>query len=97
MDRDILNAMPPELAAKIKRDLAGERKTSSLPNGLTLVLPYPPSVNHYWGRGRGGRMFVSKKGHDFRKEVWAVILLEEVPSISGPLALEIALHPPDAS
>lgn len=36
---------------------------------MTLELPWPPSVNHYWHR-RGTRTFVSKRGIQFRDEVY---------------------------
>jgi crossover junction endodeoxyribonuclease RusA len=35
---------------------------------MVIVLPWPPTVNHYWQR-HGKRLFVSKRGMDFRKEV----------------------------
>ncbi len=34
--------------------------------GLSLKVPYPPSVNHYWKRGRNSRLFVSPEGVAFR-------------------------------
>lgn len=39
---------------------------------LKIDLPWPPTVNHYWGhRAAGGRVykFVGQKGKDFRAEV----------------------------
>ena len=36
---------------------------------LNLVLPFPPSVNHYWCSA-GRRRYISLKGRIFRKEVF---------------------------
>jgi len=33
-----------------------------------IVLPWPPSVNHYW-RFHAGRMLISAKGRAYRKDV----------------------------
>jgi crossover junction endodeoxyribonuclease RusA len=35
---------------------------------LSLVLPFPPSVNHYWCSA-GRRRYISLKGRNFKKEV----------------------------
>ena len=34
-----------------------------------LKLPWPPSINHYYGRTRTGQQFIGNKGKQFRKEV----------------------------
>lgn len=38
---------------------------------LILVLPYPPSTNHYWARNRNGSMRVSDAGMNYRAAVGA--------------------------
>jgi crossover junction endodeoxyribonuclease RusA len=35
---------------------------------INLILPYPPSVNHYWGVS-GKQRFIGKKGKEFRQAV----------------------------
>jgi crossover junction endodeoxyribonuclease RusA len=35
---------------------------------MLLTLPFPPSVNTYW-RSVGGRVLLSKKGREFKKQV----------------------------
>jgi crossover junction endodeoxyribonuclease RusA len=37
---------------------------------LRLTLPFPLSVNHYWG-AVGNRRFITLKGREFRNEVFA--------------------------
>lgn len=61
---------------------------------VTLLLPFPPSVNHYWRTFRG-RMLISAKGRAYRDEVAAVLLEHGKPSFAGRLHVEINAHPPD--
>lgn len=59
------------------------------------VLPYPPSVNHYWHRS-GNRTYISEAGQRFLEQVRLVALERKVQPISDPVTLEAVLHPPDA-
>jgi len=59
---------------------------------LEVELPYPPSVNHYWRYARG-RFYISPAGHSYRKAVAAALFGCE--KLSGPVALEIEVYPPD--
>lgn len=64
---------------------------------LVLDLPYPPSVNHYW-RSVGKRVLISKEGRQYRENVGFSLLnagYRRGLSMSGRLAVNIALHPPD--
>lgn len=38
---------------------------------LELKLPWPPSVNKYWGHGRG-RAWVKPEGERYRTKVWFI-------------------------
>jgi crossover junction endodeoxyribonuclease RusA len=58
----------------------------------SLVLPYPPSVNHYW-RHVGGRILVSREGRRYRDAVRT--LLAGTGPLAGRLAVEVTLFPPD--
>ena len=60
---------------------------------IILELPYPPSVNHYWGQC-GNRRFVGKKGMEFRKAV-ADVVADVGKKAEGRLQVAIALFPPD--
>lgn len=60
-----------------------------------IELPYPPSVNHYWGQ-KGKIRFLTAKAKQFRQEV-VQIILDEAKDIDydGPVKLDITLYPPD--
>lgn len=65
---------------------------------LTVELPYPPSVNHYWRRV-GPRTLISRQGRAYRREVAAAVeridrVAEQIP-LTGPLSVEVLLYPPD--
>lgn len=65
---------------------------------LTVELPYPPSVNHYWRRV-GSRTLISRQGRAYRREVAAAVeridhVAEQIP-LTGPLSVEVLLYPPD--
>jgi Holliday junction resolvase RusA-like endonuclease len=61
---------------------------------LELVLPYPPSINHYWRR-MGPRTLISREGRRFRERVLAILATQSLQPISGPLAVEVDAYPPD--
>ena len=61
---------------------------------MHLELPYPPSVNHYWGQS-GNRRFIGKKGVAFRAAVVAAFENSKGNMIEGRLAVHIELYPPD--
>lgn len=61
---------------------------------IQLSLPYPPSINHYWG-SRGNHRFIGKKGKEFRQAVAEACLDANVQEMSGKLAMHVALFPPD--
>ena len=62
---------------------------------ITITLPFPPTVNHYWGR-RGNRSFILPRGLMFRK----IVALECIPYAKSELfdkklSLFICAFPPD--
>ena len=61
-------------------------------NPLTLILPWPPSVNSYWRR-KGNLYFIGPAGKDFRRNV-GVICSGSTPLL-GRLAVELLLTMPD--
>lgn len=61
---------------------------------MTLTLPWPPSVNHYWRTWRG-RMLISRKGRAYREQVGAILQAAGVRTQSGSLAVHVELYPPD--
>ena len=62
--------------------------------GLSLHLPYPPSVNHYWRRV-GAKTLISREGRRFREEVVAKVRELKVQAISGPIRVNILACRPD--
>jgi crossover junction endodeoxyribonuclease RusA len=64
---------------------------------IILVLPYPPSINTYWGFS-GHRRFLTKKALEFKHIVQSNILLIPRNDWLGDaeIRMKIILHPPDA-
>jgi len=61
---------------------------------IQLILPWPPSVNHYWGQF-GKRRFIGKRGLAFREAVVQACHEGSVQPLEGRLAVHVALFPPD--
>jgi crossover junction endodeoxyribonuclease RusA len=61
---------------------------------IDVVLPYPPSVNHYY-RHVGPRVLISREGRCYREQVGSVLRALGIEPLAGPLALRLRLHPPD--
>lgn len=62
-----------------------------------FVLPFPPTVNHYWSR-RGKQHFIAERGRAYCSDVLASVVskLGRFPEATRSLlAMEIDLHPPD--
>ncbi len=62
---------------------------------IEFVLPYPPSINHYWRRV-GPRTHISREGRRFRIEVMAILAARGVRPVAGQLAVNVVVHPPDS-
>lgn len=61
---------------------------------LTIELPYPPSVNHYWRRV-GARTLISREGRRFRRSVCARLAVRTAQPLRGRVAVHVTAHPPD--
>jgi crossover junction endodeoxyribonuclease RusA len=60
---------------------------------LDVLLPWPPSINHYWGaRGRG--RYLSPQARRWHKEAWAILKAQGV-RCSGEVTVYVFAHPPD--
>jgi crossover junction endodeoxyribonuclease RusA len=59
---------------------------------IELILPYPPSVNSYWGFS-GSRRFLTKKANEFKLLV--NLASKEARFGSDRIGLEVLLHAPD--
>ncbi len=60
-----------------------------------LVLPWPPSVNHYWLLKRNGGRYISDAGRDFRNSVWAIARAKRCTTMNGRVAVSVRASPPD--
>jgi len=64
-------------------------------NGVTLTLPWPPSVNAYW-RTFQGRMIISAKGREYRTAAIEQVRLQGgANNYKGKLCVEIEAFRPD--
>ena len=63
-------------------------------NHIKITLPYPPSVNHYWGQ-LGSKKFLGKKGKEFREAVILSVYNARKVGLNGRLHIEVYLYPPD--
>jgi crossover junction endodeoxyribonuclease RusA len=61
---------------------------------MEFVLPYPPSINHYWRRV-GPRTLISREGRRFRGRVLAILAAMRIQPIVGRLAVQVQIYPPD--
>ncbi len=61
---------------------------------MTIELPYPPSINHYFKR-RGNRTFIGSEGMQFRKRVCIALMAANVNPMAGMLAMKVRAYPPD--
>lgn len=62
---------------------------------VNLTLPYPPSVNTYWGFS-GHRRYLTERAVTFKHEVWRIAKQYKVASLGGSrLELTVVLYPPD--
>ena len=68
---------------------------SDAPRCPVLILPYPPTVNHYWLRNRNGSVRISPAGLAFRQEVALKCRQERIKRLTGRLAVVVEAFPPD--
>ena len=67
---------------------------------IRMILPYPPTVNHYWktsvirkGRRHVPHVYIDLEGQEYRKRVkW---YLEGIPTVEGLVNVIIVVNPPD--
>ena len=61
---------------------------------LTLELPFPPSLNHYY-QHLGHVTLISRRGRAYREAVMALLAAQGIKPLSGVLDLVVELFPPD--
>ena len=63
---------------------------------VNLILPYPPTINHYWLRNKDGGIRISAKGVNFREHCqWQAKAQKADKALTGPLVVDIVAHMPD--
>jgi crossover junction endodeoxyribonuclease RusA len=60
----------------------------------TITIPYPPSVNTYWGF-HGHRRFLTPKAKEFKSEVAQVVSHQSINYGNQRIKISITLYPPD--
>lgn len=61
---------------------------------MTVNLPWPPSVNHYWRYGRG-HFHISSEGKTYRQRVFIALRSVGAHLIEGRIGVRVKAHPPD--
>lgn len=64
---------------------------------ISLILPYPPSLNTYYRhivKGRTPVTLISEVGRQYRIDVVAICLQLGVRTLKGPISLQMKIHPP---
>lgn len=56
-------------------------------------LPYPPTINHYYGRTKHGSLYINQKGKSYRAAVQ--YNMRKVRPIEGKIKLHVDVFPPD--
>jgi len=60
---------------------------------ISVVLPYPPSVNSYW-KANGHRRYISPEGQAFTQEVSLIVKNSRAKTFGNKrLAINICIHP----
>lgn len=65
---------------------------------ITIALPFPPSVNHYWRSvtmGKRKAVLISKPGREFAGAVAGSVSRLRLQTLQGPVAVAVLLCPPD--
>ena len=67
--------------------------------GVQIVLPWPPSVNHYWVRA-GRRVVLSDAATEFRRAALQALAQHRIQHrpawpFTGRVAIRVVLHPPN--
>jgi crossover junction endodeoxyribonuclease RusA len=60
-----------------------------------MRIPYPPSVNHYYRNGQGGRKIICDKGKLHREQVWAICRKHGVHPTRKTLSVHFVVSRPD--
>lgn len=66
---------------------------------IKLTLPYPPTINHYYGNRKGGGKYIKPKGRAFREKVRYAVLMNRMGMVllplEMPISMSVGVYPPD--
>jgi crossover junction endodeoxyribonuclease RusA len=60
---------------------------------ISLTLPLPPTINHYYGQRRNGGRFIKPAGEAFRKAVAEIVAEAGHKTLEGRISLFAAIYP----
>lgn len=69
--------------------------TKDEPRSVLLQLPWPTSVNAYWGTSRFGGIYVKAEGKAYKDAVTAHVRRLREPSLVGRIFFDAKFYPPD--
>lgn len=58
----------------------------------SFLLPMPPTANHNWKKGKGGRIYKAKQYTDWEDEAGKELLIHKPDAITGPFEIEICIN-----
>lgn len=62
---------------------------------IAFTFPLAPTINHYYGQRRGGGRYIKPVGIAFRATVAEIVAAAGHPTLTGRVALFVAIHPAD--
>ena len=63
---------------------------------MKFFLPYPPSINNYYGRAKNGRVYIKQAGVAFRRRLKVCVLLHGFKhTYTTPIKIDMIVYPPD--
>lgn len=62
---------------------------------LCLTLPWPPSINNYYGRRPRGGVYLKPAAKVYRLQVVSIIRELGISTMTGPVEVDIYASPPD--
>jgi crossover junction endodeoxyribonuclease RusA len=62
---------------------------------ISLTLPLPPTINHYYGQRPHGGRYIKPAGQAFRQAVAEIVAQAGYGKLQGRVALFAAIHPAD--
>lgn len=62
---------------------------------ISFRLPWPPSINHYYGRRRQGGVYLKERGRLYRKKASLEFARLDWPRLFGKVQVSLLLSPPD--